>query len=263
MKPFISFIPLLPLALLCAACVPITSLTTSVDPRVVTLARSGGGVDTSNVCTPPSPPAPPAPDLWWNALPPGQPPKVAGLGVVGFNLWRNGTDSCTEFRQDLYRTEFGYPLASLAPLKGLVTKAELNFSSAVLPVLRPGFGCELRTAAAGAVLGMPPNATLPAPAFSLLPPAQPFPPGAQLFAMTFPWQPGSFPGGVTTTAVGGDRAAFTLDVTARVTGALARGDAELIFALSGLMEARSTVPPPASFDCRAYYRIGPLTVTHL
>jgi hypothetical protein len=86
-------------------------LTTSVDPRVVKLARAGGVVDTSNVWTPPSPPAPPAPDLWWNALPPGQPPKVAGLGVVGFNLWRNGTDGCTGFRQDLYRTEFGYPLA--------------------------------------------------------------------------------------------------------------------------------------------------------
>jgi len=79
MKPFIFFLPVA----LCAACVPITLLTTSVDPRVVKLARAGGVVDTSNVRTPPSPPAPPAPDLWWNALPPGQPPKVGGAGRGG------------------------------------------------------------------------------------------------------------------------------------------------------------------------------------
>lgn len=260
MKPYIF---LLPVFLSCAACVPVTPLTASVDARVVTLARTGGGVDTVNTCTPPSPPAPPTPDRWWNAVAPGQPPKVAGLGVVGFHLWRNGADGCTEFRQDNYRTEFAYPLAPLRSLQGLVTHAELVFSSDVLPVLRPGFGCEPRTAAAAAVLGMPPNSALPAPAFSLLPPGQPFAPGAQLFALTFPWQPGSFPGGVTTTAVGGDRAAFTVDVTARVTGALARGDAELVFALSGLMEATPSAPPSASFDCRAYYRIGPLVVTHL
>lgn len=249
--------------LLLSACGPINVLTERVDPGVVTLARTQGRIDVSNTCTPPTPPAPPAPERWWDGLPPAQPPKVAGQGVVGFELWRNTTDGCLTFRQDLYRTGFAYALAPLQPLRDLITKAELTFYVAVLPAPRPGSFCQAMTGAGGSLLLLRQGSSLPAGAFAALPPQQPFPDGGQVFAMTFPWVPGALPGGASTSAAGGNRASFTVDVLDRLKAALARGDSTLGFVLSGADETLPAVSPPAGFDCRTYYQIGQLVVIHL
>lgn len=259
-------VPVLALLLALAGCcppAPVNLLTQSVDARVVTVARTQGRVDVSNNCNPATPLAPPAPATWWNGLPVAQPPKVAGQGVVGFDLWRNTTDGCQEFRQDLYRTEFAYPLASLLSIRNLITKAELTFSVAVLPAVRPGSLCQAMTGAGGSLLLLPPTTVLPPSAFTALPPPQQFPAGGRVFAMTFPWVPGALPGGANTTAAGGNRAAFTVDVTSQLNAALAGGDAALSYAISGSDEALPTVSPPGAFDCRTFYQIGQLVVTHL
>ncbi|MDP2265705.1 MAG: hypothetical protein Q8J70_04050, partial [Thiobacillus sp.] len=78
---------------------PVNPITTAVDPGVLTYARIQGRPDPVNLCSPASPPAPALPGQWWNSLPPAHLPKVAGHGVVGFDLWRNQTDSCRAFRQ--------------------------------------------------------------------------------------------------------------------------------------------------------------------
>jgi hypothetical protein len=146
---------------LATGCAPVTTLTTRADPSVTILARTQGGVDTVNNCTPASPAAPPTPSAWWNGLAPGQPPKLAGQGTVGFDLWRNQTGNCQEFRQDLYRTAFTYDLASLQRLKGLVTKAQLSFYAAVIPATRPNSMCQAMTGAGGSLLALPPARSCP------------------------------------------------------------------------------------------------------
>lgn len=254
---------LLTVLLLCTGCGPINLNTVAVQPAVGSVALTQGRVDVSHGCTPAVPPAPPLPGDWWRSVPVGQPPKMPGQGVAGFHLWRNTTGQCEEFRQDLYRTEFGYPLASLQRLKGLITKAEVTLFAAVLPAPRPNSLCQPMTGGGGSLFLLPPGATLPVADLTTLPHQQPFRTGGRLFAMTFPWVPGALGNGVTTQAVGGNRASFAVDVLARVNAAVNRADAAMVFTLSGADEALPTIPPPAGFDCRTIYEIGPMVVTHL
>ena len=255
-------VPLL-LAALLGGCAPVIPIVTNITPKVVTVTLMRGAVDPANTCTPATPPSPPVPNVWFNSLPPGQPPKVVGEGVVGFNLWRNTTDSCLEYRQDLYRTEFSYPLASATAFKGLVTKAELTLSSVVIPAVRPGSLCQAMTGAGGSLLALPATTVLPPAVFTLLAPNVAFDAGPRVFAMTFPWIAGAIPNNTTTQAAGGGRASFTVDVTARLNAALTAGDAAMVFALSGSDEDLPVVPPPGAFDCRTIYQAGPLAITHL
>lgn len=244
----------------------ITPIITSIDPHVVVLAATQGRVDPANTCTPAAPPAPAMPNQWWDSLPPAQLPKVAGHGVVGTDRWRNTTDGCLEFRQDLYRTVFSYDLSASQPLKGLVTKAELSFSAAVVPAVRPNSPCQAMTGGAGALQLLRPGFTLPQTSFDYLGthvPPQPFPASVSVFAMPAPWVPGPIAPGVTTTDGGGQRASFSVDVTDRLNGALNRGDGALGFLLSGSDEDLPTTSPPDRLDCRTVYRIGPLVITHL
>lgn len=247
----------------CPGSQPITLITTTVEPHVVTLALTQGGVDPVNTCSPASPPAPALPSQWWNGIHPTHPPRVVGQGVVGFDLWRNQTDGCQEFRQDLYRTAFSYDLSQHQSLKGLVSSAELTFSVAVMPAVRPNSLCQDMTGGGGSLFMLQPGSALPQASFAALQPPATFAAGGRVFGMTFPWVEGQVSPGVTTVAAGGGRASFTVDVTDRVNGALNRGDAALTFALSGSDEARPTTPPPARFECRTIYQIGPLVVKHL
>lgn len=254
------------LLLLLSGCGPLSlakQRTERVEPHVVTVARSQGATDINNSCSPPSTVAPPAPEFWWLEVPPGQAPKLAGQGVVGFDIWRNTTDRCEEFRHDLYRTEFAYDLAGLRAFKGMVTKAELTLSAAVLPAPRSGSRCQAMSGAGGALFLLPPGTLMPPTVFLRLPPPQPFRTGAQLFAMRFPWAAGPLVNGASTGADGDGRATFTVELSSRLNAALGRGDPALSFALSGADEAFPLAPPPASFDCRTIYQIGPLQVTHL
>lgn len=247
----------------CPGSPPINPITTTVDPQIVTLAVTQGGVDPVNTCTPASPAAPPAPDQWWNGLAPTQPPRVAGQGVVGFDLWRNQTDGCQEFRQDLYRTAFSYDLAQLQSLKGLITSAELSVSVAVMPAVPPGSMCMAMIGGGGSLLMLQPGTALPQASFAALQPPATFPTGGQVFALPTVWIDGQVAPGVTALAAGGGRGSFTVNVTDRLNGALNRGDASMAFALSGSDETRPTTPPPDRFDCRTTYQIGQLVVKHL
>lgn len=263
-----------------AGCIPISPspLAKSIDPKVVIFANSQGRIDVTNTCSPATPPSPPMPDAWWNSLHPGQQPKVPRTGVVGFNLWRNQTDSCESFRQDLYRTAFSYDLSQLQGLKGLVTKAELSFHVAVMPAVRPNSFCQPMTGGGGSLNGMVQGTVLPQvsfiPSSSILPngpisgpqswptTTEPFRKGATIFGMTFPWVPGEIINGVETLDGGGQRALFTVDITDRLNGALNQGDANMAFILSGSDENMPVVSPPDSFDCRTYYTIEPLNIKH-
>jgi hypothetical protein len=243
---------------------PINQITTNIDPSVVTLASTQGRYDPTNTCSPATPPPPLLPNQWWNSLPASQLPKVAGHGVVGFNRWRNLTNSCQEFRQDLYRTAFSYNLSASQSLKGLVTKAELSFSVVAMPAVRSM--CQAMTGGGGALLMLRPGFSLPQASFDYLGthvPPQPFPASASVFGMTFPWVPGQIANGVVTSDGGGQRASFTVDVTDRLNGALNRGDAAIGFMLSGSDEGLPQVSPPDSFDCRTVYRVGRLVIKHL
>src|SRR5258706_7824878 len=76
-----------------------------------------------------------SPQQWWDSVRTDQPQRPVGQAVVGFDLLfdtRPG-GGCTKFRQDLYRAGFSYDLSQNQNFKGLVSKAELTFSSFILP----------------------------------------------------------------------------------------------------------------------------------
>lgn len=199
-----------------------------------------------------------------------------GQAVVGFEIQfdtRPGGD-CSKFRQDLYRPGFAYDISQLQSLKGLVTKAELSFSSFVLPSgMSPTGFCQPITGGGGSLLILRPGESFPAApsGFAYLgsgPVAQPFPASGKLFGMTFPWGPGPITAGVqtgvtvTTLATGLGGASFTVDITSYLNGALSRGDGSLGFMLSGSDEATPTVFPAGPINCKTVYRIGNLVIEH-
>ncbi|HET8710526.1 MAG TPA: hypothetical protein VFM32_04070 [Spongiibacteraceae bacterium] len=250
----------------CTPIPPINTITTNIDPKVVTLAATQGKVDPTNTCSPASPAAPIMPDQWWNNLPITQQPKVVGSGVVGFERWRNHTDGCQEFRQDLYRTAFSYDLSGSQSLKGLVTKAELSFSVVIMPATSANSMCQAMTGGGGSLFILRSGFSLPQMSFSYLGthvPPQPFPSGLRVFGMNFPWVPGQIATGVTTYDVGGQRAGFTVDVTDRLNGALNRGDTAIGFMLTGSEEDLPQVSPSDGMNCRTVYHVGQLVIKHL
>lgn len=255
----------------------ITPIKTPVSPAVMTVAKiQSGGILPENCNDWVSPWVTPLD--WWNSLRPNQSPKAVGQAAVGFEIQfdtRTG-GGCSKYRQDLYRAGFTYDLSPRQNLKGLVRKAELSFSSFILPSgVNPRIGsCLPVTGGGGALLILRPGQTLPAATggFAYLgsgPAAQPFPNSANVFFMTSPWQPGPITGNlpagvtVTTSASGLGGASFTVDVTNYLNGALNRGDGSLAFMLSGFDEATPTVFPAGASDCKTVYKIGDLIIEHL
>ena len=250
-------------ATLWAGCGPVQPLTKSVDPDVRTMAVVNVPIQ-DPACTATVPIAMPRPQTWWNNLTVGQPPKVAGEGVVGFHLVNNATTNCPlDFRQDLYRTVFSYNLQPNANLKGLVRKAEFSISAEVLPALRPGFFCEAFIGAGGGLIKLGASTVLPASEFVELPGGQAFPPGSTVFSFPQPWAAGQVAPGVTSADAGGQRAVFTVDVTAVVTQSLDAGVGALFYAITGTDEGMRPTRPPADFDCRTVYKVQQLVITHL
>ena len=242
---------------------PIAPTKTTVDPSVGTLARFEGLLDInqSHSCLPESPASPPQPYQWWNSLVVGQPPKVAGAGVVGFNIWRNQQDSCETSRKDLYRPVVTFDLGPVVASKGLITKAELRFAVAVLPVVRAGSPCQAVTGGALTFLRMPLGTAVPPGGFLQIPGNGPFPSGSPIFSIPSPWLSGQIAPGVTTTG-GPGGAGFTVDVLSLVNAALNANATSLAFALSGSDETPIAVSPPDQFDCRTYYRFNGIQITH-
>jgi hypothetical protein len=256
---------------------PVTSLTTSVTPTVSTMAYiQTKGIMPQN-CNDWLSPSWKTPQDAWNSRSPGQKPNAANEGIVGFDQLfdtRPG-GGCTKFRQDLYRLGFNYDLTSLQNLKGLVSKAELSFSSLVLPSgVNPTSMCQPVIGGVGSLKIVRPPATLPpAPsAFSDLgsgPAPAPFPNDAQVFATLSPWIAGPITTGVqtgvtvSTIASGTGGASYTVDVTSYLNGALNRGDTMFAFMLSGSDEGPIGTFPAGAIDCKTVYAVNNLTITHL
>lgn len=240
---------------------PPTPLTTTLNPMVRTLAITQGLVDPTNDCSVATPPSPPMPNVWFNSLPISSPQKTVNNGVAGFNVWRNTHDGCLEARQDLYRTRFSYDMTGVSNLKGLVTGAELSFSVAVMPAVSGSF-CQAMSGGGGSLFRLPTGTPVPASAFTLLPPPSQFSTTGRIFGMTFPWVPGTIAPGVTTQATGLGGASWTVDLTNQVTGAVSQGLADMTFEISGSDEARLTISPPGSTDCRTVFKVGPLMIKH-
>lgn len=256
---------------------PVTPLTATVTPTVVTMGEiHSGGILPEN-CNDWTSPSWQTPQQWWNSLVPTKPPLVAGEGVVGENILfdtRPG-GGCTKFRQDLYRPGVTYSLSGLN-LKGLVQSATITFSSVVLPSGVSTMGlCQPVTGGGGSLLILRFPAAVPAGASGFAdlggpgPLATPFPSSATVFGMTFPWIPGQITQGVQTGVTvhtqpsGTGTASFTVDITSFINGSFNRGDGSIAFMLSGSDENAPTVFPPGALDCRTVYSFGNLTISHL
>jgi hypothetical protein len=245
-------------------------ITTTVSPIAMTMARiQTTGINPQN-CNDWLSPSWKAPQDWWNGLLPTDQARVVGQAVTGFeiNFDTRPGGGCTKFRQDLYRSGFTYTVA--ASLKGLVTAADISFSSRVLPSgVSPTGMCQPMTAGGGSLFIMNQGAALPAAtggfAYLGTAPAAAFPAAGKVFGMTFPWVPGSIPANgraVTTVASGLGGAAFTVDVKDFLDAALNSGGTTLSFMLSGSDEAPVTVFPAGAIDCKTVYRFGNLVITH-
>lgn len=258
----------------------ITPITTPVSPTVLTMGTvHSDGMQPQNSCANLLSSAA-TPQEWWNSLRPNQSPKAVGEAAVGFEIQfattTTATGNCSQYRQQLYRSGFAYDLSQLQNLKGLVTKAQLSFSSFILPSGVSSRGvCQPVTGGGGSLLILRPGVTLPsatsgfADLGATIPGQPPFPNGASVFGMTFPWIAGPITTGVqtgvtvTTLATGLGGASFSVDVTNYLNGALNRGDGSIGFMLSGSDEARPTVFPAGPTDCKTVYKFGDLVIEHL
>jgi hypothetical protein len=252
---------------------PITPIETKVIPNVITLAKiNSKGIDPLNSNDWLSPTWL-TPEDWWRSLPTTQPPRFGPHGVVGFEILFDTQGSASKFRQDLYRVGFSYNLAPHQNLRGLVTKAELTFSSAILPPgVSPNSSCQPLTGGGGGLIVLAPAATLPAAPQRMAylgsaNAAAPYPSGTLLFSIPQGppqvWLGRTIAPGVTAMATGQGTASFTVDVTALVNAALDRGATALSFMISGSDEANVTVFPRGPVYCKTTYRIDDLVITHL
>lgn len=253
----------------CGNKTPITPLHSRITPSVITLAMiNSKGINPLNSNDWLSPTWL-VPEDWWRSLPTTQPPRSGLHAVVGFEILFDAQGGASKFRQDLYRAGFSYDLTSNQNLRGLVTKAELTFSSAVLPSgIGPKSLCQPFTGGGGSLIVLAPAATLPTAPLRMAylgsaNNATPFPSGTRVFSIPQPWVSGTVAPGVTTMATGQGTASFTVDVTALVNAALNRGATELSFMVSGSDEANVMVFPPGTMDCKTTYRIDDLVITHL
>ena len=237
--------------------------TVTVQPATANLVLMRGATNTteSAVCDPPSPPRP-DPVGRWNA----EPPENKTLLAVGFEVWRNTTDSCTENKGVMYRGVIQYDLTSVVALKGTTTKAALSFSTKVLPAGATANAsnlCDAHDGGLGSLFAVnPPPIQLFSNMVDLTAPNASFPAGTRLVAFPIPWVGGTIGSNATSTSSGPGSAGFTVDVTGSVLNALAVNMTTIQFMLSGSDEAfpRST-PPPSSFDCRTLFQVDPLEIT--
>lgn len=248
---------------------PVTPIETKVSPNVITLAKiNTKGINPQNANDWLSPTWL-APEDWWRSLQTNQPPRDGRHAVVGFDILFDTQGSASKFRQDLYRAGFSYDLTPHQNLKGLVTKAELTFFSAVLPSgIGPNSLCQAFTGGGGSLFVLAPAATLPVAQLGMAylgsaNAAAPYPASSRVFSITQPWVSGTISPGVTTLATGLGGSSFTVDVAALVNAALNRSATSISFMISGSDEANVTVFPPGSQDCKTVYRILDLVITHL
>jgi hypothetical protein len=248
---------------------PVKTIETKITPSVITLARiNSSGINPQNHNDWLSPTWL-LPEDWWRSLPTTQPPRAGLNAVVGYEILYDTRGSDSKFRQDLYRAGFSYDLTSYQNLKGLVTKAELTFFSAVLPTgIGPHSLCQPFTGGGGSLIVLAPGATFPnAPlGMAYLGPVNnsaPYPSGTRLFSIPQPWISGAIATGVTTAATGQGTASFTVDVTALLNARLDSSATALSFMISGSDEANITVFPAGPSDCKTVYGIAELVITHL
>lgn len=250
-------------------CQSIQTQTTSLSPSVITLSMAKTkGIDPQN-CNDWLSPSWQDPETWWRSLPASQPPRAGNHAVVGFNLLFDTQGGCRKFRQDLYRAGASYDLSQRQALRGLVTKAELTFSTdSPPPGVRANNLCQAFTGGGGSLIVVAPGATLP-PANQGLAflgsanAAAPFPFGSRLMSIPQPWISGAIGNNASSTATGQGGAVFTVDVTPQVIDRLDRGASAVQFMISGSDEATPTAFVPGPQDCRTVYKIGNLVLTHL
>jgi hypothetical protein len=260
------------LTLILAGCnnTPVTPIETKITPNVITLAKiNSKGINPINSNDWLSPNWQ-EPEAWWRSLPTSQPPRSGLHAVVGWEILFDTRGNDSKFRQDLYRAGFGYDLTSRQNLRGLVTKAEITFSSAVLP---SGAGvialCQPITGAGGSLLVLAPSARLPVAALKMAylgsaNAATPYPSGSKIFSIPQgPFIPGTIANGVVMSPTGLGLAHFTVDVTAYVNAALERGATELSFMLTSSDEDAITAFPPSGHDCKTVYKFDELVIKHL
>jgi hypothetical protein len=255
---------------LVAACdEPVKQLTTEVGLSVGTVVKTTGIIDTSgNTCNPAVPPAPDV-QAFWDGLSPDRKEHP----FVGFELWRNTTDGCLTSRLDVYRALVTFNMASVASLKGLVTKAELVVVTFAVPsgVSGGNPACAAMTGGAGTLERFGPSATLPpvsgTGSLTKLQPSETFPAGSTVFTFPRPWAVGAVSGAAdptTTVASGLGGAAFTVDVTGQVNAALNGGSAGMSWMLNSAFEGPLAAPvaAAAALDCKTPYSFK-MIITHL
>lgn len=241
---------------------------TSISPAVSTLALvQSKGIDPQN-CNDWLSPSWQDPETWWRSLSTAQPPRAGNYAVVGFEILFDTQGNCRKFRQDLYRAGLSYDLSQRQGLKGLVTKAELTFSSYALPSgVRPNNLCQPVTGGGGSLIVVAPGVSLPAAPLRLafLGSANanaPFPAGSRLMSIPQPWIAGTLGNNASTGASGQGTATFSVDVTPQLNAALERGAGAIQFMISGSDEGVRTVFAPGPQDCKTTYAIGDLVITH-
>lgn len=260
------------LMLILAGCnnTPVAPIETKITPNVITLAKintKGINPINSNDWLSPSWQEP---EAWWRSLPTSQPPRSGLHAVVGWEILFDTRGNDSKFRQDQYRAGFSYDLTAHQNLRGLVTKAEITFSSAVLP---SGAGvialCQPITGAGGSLMVLAPSAQLPVAALHMSylgssNSAAPYPAASRIFSIPQgPFIPGAIATGVIMSPTGQGLAHFTVDVTAYVNAALERGATALSFMLTSSDEDAITGFPPSGHDCKTIYKFDELVIRHL
>ncbi len=244
-----------------------TPITTLVGSSTATVYKTSGIIDVTNTCTPAVPAAPDVPGTW-NA----QSPTNKRFPIAGFEIWRNTTDGCTTTRLDVFRGIVTFNLAPHANLRGLVTQADLIVSPRALPA---GMGahpaCITFTGGAGtldrfgpATVGNVPPMNAAGTLIQLAPSAA-FPAGTNtVFTFPRPWAAGVIAGAsnpTTTSAAGGNIAAFTVDVTGSVNAAINSNTPGLSWMVTSGFEGPLAAPSPTSVDCKTPYDLR-LRLTH-
>lgn len=253
---------------------PTQQQVTSVGKSTTTLERFEGMAQCDPSTTPP-------PDVqgWWNALPTAN----RKYPFAGWETWRNTNGGCANTRVDTYRAVVTFNLASVAGLKGLVTKAELVVRSrALAPAAGPGgavtagpFGqpgsitlfCPERIGGAGALVRFGPNAVIPSttPMGSLQEfGPTPFPAGTNVvYTLPIQFTPGPIANAANPTTVDGSGVIVT-DVTSQINAALNGNLTGISWMVTSNFEGSlpGQLPAPGAVDCKTSYDFD-LRLTHL